>query len=105
MKKLAATAVAVITLLASAGAASAKAGYRCPSGFGSTATVTQALALPRIVAGINEGAYTEGEFTATFEQLDANDDGLVCFKPVSKLRGQSTKSWGAYYLADDNNQP
>ena len=93
------------TILGMASAASAKEGTDCPPGFKPAVTLTQALALPRIITGFEVGAYTVEEFTAQFDFIDENQDGVLCFKAVSNLRGQSVKAWGSFYLADDNDQP
>jgi hypothetical protein len=61
---------------------------------------------PRIAAALAAGEYTEAELTAVVEDvIDVNDDGYICLKEPSNLRGQSTKSWGFYYLGGDNNHP
>ena len=79
----------------------------CPPGFGDpgAATLAEGLLQPRIVHGLTTSVYTVEELTEQFDELDANDDGSICLKAVSNLRGQSVKSWAAFYLADDNDHP
>ena len=94
------------TAMVGPGAAGAAEGTGCsPSADLGALTLEQGLALPRIVAGLEAGAYDLGELAAGFSAVDANADGLVCIKTVSKLRGSSTKHWGFLYLIDDNDHP
>jgi hypothetical protein len=74
----------------------------CNPGYPDDVTLTELLAAPRIVAGLAAGAYDVESLTGVFESVDENDDGVVCLKAVSNLRGSSTKSWAFFYLAADN---
>jgi hypothetical protein len=59
------------------------------------------LDAPRHVAGLADGAYTSEQLVRRFDAIDADEDGLVCIKAVSNLRGESAKNWGFFYLAGD----
>ena len=75
----------------------------CVPGFSEPGAVTlqQYLAAPRHLAGLDAGMYSVLGLTARFDVIDADDDGVVCLKAVSSLRGNSDKNWGFIYLADD----
>ena len=89
--------------------AGAEAGTGCDRGYLEPGAVTLAegLALPRIAGGLaaDPAPYTVAQLTTLFEAIDGNDDGFICLKAVSQLRGNSSKHHGFFYLADDNTHP
>ena len=101
---LAAVAVAGMAVICPS-VAGAEQGSECPPGYASPGAVTleEGLGLPRIVAGLEAGAYDVETLTAQFEGFDRNGDGILCMKAVSKLRASSTKNWSFFYLVLDNN--
>ena len=79
----------------------------CPSGFTAYAvpqTEADMLQLPRIAAGLgaNPAPYTVQDLLALGGAIDGNHDGIFCLKAVSNLEGSSTKHWGYFYGARDN---
>ena len=76
----------------------------CPSGYTEPgeATFAETLTLTRITTGLTEGAYTVPELADVFALIDANEDGRICLKAVSNLRGNSDKNLGAFYNGVDN---
>jgi hypothetical protein len=64
-------------------------------------TLAQYLDAPRHVAGLAGRAYTSEQLARRFDGIDADDDGLVCIKAVSNLRGESAKNWAFFYLTGD----
>ena len=75
----------------------------CVPGFSEPGAVDlqEYLAAPRHLAGLEAGIYRAPSLTDRFDVIDEDDDGLVCLKAVSSLRGNSDKNWGFFYLADD----
>jgi hypothetical protein len=79
----------------------------CPSGFTAYAvpqTEANLLQFPRIAAGLSAvpAPYTAQELLALAVVIDGNQDGIFCLKAVSNLAGASTKHWGYFYGARDN---
>jgi hypothetical protein len=64
-------------------------------------TLDEYLDAPRHVAGLAEKVYTRKELIRRFDAVDADDDGLVCIKAVSNLRGESAENWEFFYLNGD----
>ena len=101
-----AAAIGALTLVGSPNGAGAVA-TGCSPGYSTPGpqTLESALLLPRTAAGIQAGEFTEQTIADVFAIVDANEDGVICFKDISKLRGNSTKYWGYYYEAFDNYHP
>ena len=95
--------------IAVAGPVGASAGTACDRGYEDPGAVTyeESLELDRIQAGLaaDPAPYTESSLAELFAVLDGNEDGLICLKAVSNLRGNSVKHWGFFYTADDNTHP
>jgi hypothetical protein len=103
---VAASAIAgTLTLVVPAGPSAAATG--CNSAFSDPGAVTfeETLALPRIQTGLADGVYTVEELADVFGAVDDNQDGTICLKSQSNLRGNSTKNNGAFYVAKDNDHP
>jgi hypothetical protein len=99
---LACALVVAVVLPVSAGA-QGKPSQGCPPSF-EEVTLAQALALPRIVAGIEAGAYTEADLTAQFHAIDKNDDGTVCVQETrGSFQANPASGWQFLYNAIDNN--
>ena len=92
---------AALLTSASAGAGG-KAGFGCAPGFDIGAvTLEESLALPRLQAGLNAGAFTASDIAALFVAIDHNGDGILCFQDVGALSGVS--HWQYFYNGVDNN--
>lgn len=79
----------------------------CPNGFTAYAvpgTEAELLDFPRIAAGLaaDPAPYTAQQLLDQGGQIDANADGIFCLKAISNLRGESSKNWGYFYGARDN---
>lgn len=79
----------------------------CPSGFTAYAVPqipADLLQFPRIAAGLSAdpAPYTAPELLALSVVIDGNQDGIFCLKAISNLAGASTKQWGYFYGARDN---
>jgi len=101
---LAASAIAFAAMVTAPTLASASPSTGCPSGYTDPgeATFAETLTLPRITTGLTTGAYTVGDLADVFALIDANEDGRICLKAVSNLRGNSGKNLGAFYNGVDN---
>ena len=97
--------VGTLTLVVAAGPAAAATG--CNSAYSDPGAVTfeEVLTLPRILTGLADGVYTVEELADVFGVVDGNQDGTICLKSQSNLRGNSTKNNGAFYVAKDNVYP
>jgi hypothetical protein len=75
----------------------------CVPGFSEPGAVSlqQYLAAPRHLAGLEAGVYSVLRLTDRFDVIDEDNDGVVCLKAVSNVRGNSDKNWGFFYLAGD----
>ena len=92
---------AALLTSASAGAGG-KAGFGCAPGFAlGEVTLEESLALPRLHAGLEAGAFTASDIAALFAAIDHNGDGLLCFQDVGALSGVS--HWQYFYNGVDNN--
>lgn len=101
---LAAVATAALLVAPTAGAGG-QGGYGCPSGFApTTLNLAQALALPKIQAGIAAGTGTAASFTVFFNGADHNGNGLLCVKtnPVGNANGNPSNWVYSYNFVDDN---
>lgn len=88
---------------ASPAAAGGNAGFGCPPGFDIGAvTLEQALALPRVEAGIAAGAYDASAVIATFNSVDRNANGMICIKDIATLTHEAGGSQYLYETNDDN---
>jgi hypothetical protein len=95
--------VALAALAVSPAAAGGQAGYGCPVGFDlGGLTQEQGLALPRVQAGLEAGVFDVAGLTASFNKVDHNGDGVVCFKDVGALNGGQAIWAFAYNIVDDN---
>ena len=79
----------------------------CPNGYAIYAvpqSETEVRQFPRIAAGLdaNPAPYTVDDLITLGNAIDENDDGNLCLKDVSNLRGESGKHWGFFYSARDN---
>jgi hypothetical protein len=92
---------AALLTSASAGAGG-KAGFGCAPGFEiGEVTLEESLALPRLQAGLDAGAFTASDIAALFAAIDHNGDGILCFQDVGALSGAS--HWQYFYNGVDNN--
>ena len=92
---------AALLTSASAGAGG-KAGFGCAPGFDiGQVTLEQSLALPRLHAGLDAGAFTASDIAALFTAIDHNGDGILCFQDVGALT--SVPHWQYFYNGVDNN--
>src|SRR5688500_7606758 len=101
-RTFATTAAITMALVVTGGSAQAKPAG-CVPGLSDPGEVplAQYLDAPRHVAGLADVAYTSDQLVRRFDAIDADDDGLVCIKAVSNLRGESAKNWAFFYLAGD----
>jgi hypothetical protein len=65
-------------------------------------TQEQGLALPGIQGGLAAGVFDVAGLNASFNKVDHNDDGVVCFKDVGALNGGQAIWAYAYNIVDDN---
>jgi hypothetical protein len=95
--------VAAAALAVSPARAGGQAGYGCPVGFDlGGLTSEQGLALPGIQAGLAAGVFDVAGLDASFNKVDHNGDGVVCFKDVGALNGGQAIWAFAYNIVDDN---
>jgi hypothetical protein len=95
--------VVMAVLLAPQGAFADKPRFTCPPGLDlGGLTLEQALLLPNVQAGLAAGVFTEADLTITFDGVDHNDDGLVCFKSYSGNASLVSQQQYAYNIADNN---
>jgi len=95
-------AIAALLLVPTAGAGG-QAGWGCPTGFDlGGLTYSQALALPRIQAGIAAGVNDEAGFASFFDSLDHNGDRVICVKTNPAGNGFPEHWFYAYNFVDDN---
>jgi hypothetical protein len=90
-------------LLTSASAgAGGRAGFGCAPRFDiGEVTLEESLALPRLQAGLDAGAFTASDIAALFVAIDHNGDGILCFQDVGALTGAGY--WQYFYNGVDNN--
>jgi len=100
---LAVVAATMVMLLAVPLSASAgKPSRTCPPAFDlGLVTLEQDLTLPRTVAGLEAGEFTEAEIVEFHEIYDKHGDGL-CFKTVPPS-GTQPSFWPYNYNVVDNN--
>jgi len=92
------------TLLVPHAASAVKPAQNCSPGYDLGAvTVEQVLALPRTIAAIDDGFFTEAEVYSMFAALDGNGDGYLCFKePHGAFMANPASLWPYLYVAFDN---
>jgi hypothetical protein len=87
--------------------AAGKPAHGCPPSFDvGGLTLEEAFELPRIEAGLATEAYEEDFVESTFNKIDHNGDGLVCFQDVFWVTGQRPNPaslWQYLYNLVDNN--
>lgn len=95
--------VALALLLPPQSASARKPSTTCPPAFDlGLLTLEQDLALPRTVAGLEAGEFTEADIAEFFENVDKNGDGLLCFQTVPPS-GTQASFWPFNYNVEDNN--
>ncbi len=88
-------------LVASPVTAGGKAELGCPPSFDIGAvTLEESLALPRLQAGLDAGAFTASDIAALFVAIDHNGDGVLCFQDIGALTDAS--HWQYFYNGVDN---
>lgn len=96
-------AVALLALLATPAFAERATGTTCPPPFAGAVTLAQEKQLPRTVAALEAGVYTEQEIDDLFAAIDVNDNGLICYQEVHGF-DKASESSGRQYdynLVDD----
>ena len=88
-------------LLVASPVTAGKAELGCPPSFDIGAvTLQESLALPRLQAGLDAGAFTASDIAALFVAIDHSGDGVLCFKDMGALTDAS--HWQYFYNGVDN---
>jgi hypothetical protein len=97
-------AVGAMLLAAPSAGAGGNGGFGCSAGYDSAITLAQGLQLPKIQAGIAAGTGDVAGFTAFFNTIDKNGNGVICVKsPPQSTAANDQPHWlYAYSFADDN---
>jgi hypothetical protein len=97
--------LALAVVLVPQSASATKPSHTCPPGFDlGGLTFEQALALPRVQAGIAAGAFTADQLAVEFDALDVNNDEVICFQtvPASGIPPNPVTGWQyGYNVVDD----
>ena len=100
---LATLAVALMVVALPQGASAAKSSNGCGPGFDLGAiTLEEALLLPNVQAGLDDGIFDAAALTAGFDSLDGNDDGLVCFQSFPTNANPASLLQYFYNTVDNN---
>ena len=100
---LATLAVALMVFALPQSASAVKPSNVCPPGFDLGAlTFQDALLLSNVQAGLDDGIFDVAGLNALFGSVDANGDGLICFKSYSSNANPASEQQYGYNVVDNN---